>query len=140
MSRPRDIRLSRTNLQRWLLITATAVTIFGLLHHVDHVVRRDHSGWPFQDEVSPFTFSLLIYALLVPGLYLTFRGRLMAGYWLVTAVVFTLAHFVGSEREAPIRDIYAVYASPAWSFLALLDLAAIYVGLTILAGATIVVI
>ena len=143
MSRSREIRLSRTNLRRWLLIAATAVTIFGLLHHVDHVVRGNHSGWPFQDEVSPFTFSLLIYALLVPGLYLTFRGRLMAGYWLVTAVVLfavvTLAHFVGSEREAPIRDIYAVYASPAWGFLALLDLAAIYAGLTVLAGVAIVV-
>jgi Zn-dependent membrane protease YugP len=143
MSRSREIRLSRTNLRRWLLIAATAVTIFGLLHHADHVVRGNHSGWPFQDEVSPFTFSLLIYALLVPGLYLTFRGRLMAAYWLVTSVVLfavvTLAHFVGSEREAPIRDIYAVYASPVWGFLALLDLAAIYAGLTILAVVAIVV-
>jgi Zn-dependent membrane protease YugP len=143
MSRSREIRLSRTNLRRWLLIAATAVTIFGLLHHADHVVRGNHSGWPFQDEVSPFTFSVLIYALLVPGLYLTLRGRLRAGYWLFTTVVLfavvTLAHFVGSEREAPIRDIYAVYASPVWGFLALLDLAAIYAGLTILAVVAIVV-
>ncbi len=67
----------------------------------------------------------------------------MAGYWLVTAIVLfavvTLAHFVGSEREAPIRDIYAVYASPAWGFLALLDLAAIYAGLAVLVGVAIVV-
>ncbi len=108
-SRSRELWSSRTNLRRWLLIAATAVTIFGLFHHVDHVVRGNHSGWPFQEEVSPFTFSLLIYALLIPGLYLTFRNRLMAGYWLFTAVVLfavvTLAHFVGSEREAPIRDI-----------------------------------
>ena len=71
------------------------------------------------------------------------RCRLMALYWLFTAVVLfavvTLAHFVGPEREAPIRDIYAVYASPAWGFLALLDLAAIYAGLTVLAGVAIVV-
>jgi Zn-dependent membrane protease YugP len=143
MSRSREIRLSRTNLRRWLLIAATAVTIFGLLHHLDHVVRSNHSGCPLQGEASPFAFSLLIYALLVPGLYLTLRGRLMAGYWLFTAIVLfavvTLAHFVGSEREAPIRDIYAVYASPVWGFLALLDLAAIYAGLTILAVVAIVV-
>ena len=134
---------SRANLRRWLLIAAAAVTIFGLIHHLDHVVRGNHSGWPFQEEVSPFTFSLLIYALLVPGLYLSLRGRLIAGYWLFTAVVLfavvTLAHFVGSEREAPIRDIYAAYESPAWGFLALLDLAAIYAGLALLAGVAIVV-
>lgn len=137
-SRSRELWSSRTNLRRWLLIAATAVTIFGLLHHLDHVVRGNHSGWPFQEEVSPFTFSLLIYALLVPGLYLTLRGSLMAGYWLFTAVVLfavvTLAHFVGSEREAPIRDIYAVYASPVWGFLALLDLVAIYAALAVLVG------
>ena len=142
-SRSRELWSSRTNLRRWLLIAATAVTVFGLFHHVDHVVRGNHSGWPFQEEVSPFTFSLLIYALLVPGLYLTLRGRLIAGYWLFTAVVLfavvTLAHFVGSEREAPIRDIYAVYASPAWGFLALLDLAAIYAVLVVLAGVAFVV-
>jgi Zn-dependent membrane protease YugP len=142
-SRSRELWSSRTNLRRWLLIAATAVTIFGLLHHLDHVVRGNHSGWPFEEEVSPFTFSLLIYALLIPGLYLTFRDRLMAGYWLFTAVVLftvvTLAHFVGSEREAPIRDIYAVYASPTWGFLALLDLAAIYASLAVLAGVAIVV-
>src|SRR5215207_3435110 len=133
--------------ERWrrsLLALGMGVTVLGVLHHVDHVVRGNHSGWPFQEEVSPFTFSLLIYALLVPGLYLTLRRRLLAGYWLFTAVVLfavvTVAHFVGAEREAPIRDIYAVYASPAWCFLALLDLAAIYVSLAILAGAAIVVI
>src|SRR3712207_8018126 len=55
---------------------------------------------------------LLIYALLLPGLYLTWRGSLIAGYWLLTVAVLsavvTLAHFVGAQREAPIRDIYAV--------------------------------
>ncbi len=135
--------LLRSNLRRWLLIAAGAVTIFGIFHHVDHVVRGNHSGWPFQEKVSPFTFSLLIYALLMPGLYLTLRGRLVAGYWLFTTVVLfavvTLAHFVGAEREAPIRDIYAVYANRIWGFLALLDLAARYVGLAVLAGVAIVV-
>src|SRR5919202_7136497 len=115
--------LLRATLRRWLLIAAGAVTIFGIFHHFDHVVRGNHSGWPFQEAVTPFTFSLLIYALLVPGLYLTWRGHLVAGYWLFTAAVLfavvTLAHFVGAQREAPIRDIYAVYDNPVWGFLAL---------------------
>lgn len=131
----------RTRLRRWLLVAAAAVTIFGIFHHVDHVVRGNHSGWPFQEGVTPFTFSLLIYALLLPGLYLTWRGRLMARYWLFTAAalfaVVTLAHFVGAEREAPIRDIYSVYDSPMWGLLALADLTAIFISLAVLAIAAV---
>lgn len=134
-------RSLNAGLRRWLLVAGIVVTFFGILHHVDHVVRGNHSGWPFQDAVTPFTFSLLIYALLLPGLYLTWRGRLMAGYWLLTAavlfVVVTLAHFVGAEREAPVRDIYGVYDNPVWGFLALADLWAIFAGLAVLAGVAI---
>jgi hypothetical protein len=43
-------------------------------------------------------------------------GRLVAGYWLFAAAVLltlvTSVHFLGEEREAPIKDIYAVYDSP----------------------------
>src|SRR5919202_513441 len=120
--------LLRANLRRWLLIAAGAVTIFGVFHHFDHVVRGHHSGWPFQEAVTPFTFSLLIYALLVPGLYLTWRGHLVAGYWLFTAAVLfavvVWVHFVPTgDYEAPIEDIYAVYGSPLAGLLALVALA-----------------
>ena len=132
---------AKTKLRRWLLIAAASVTIFGFFHHVDHVVRGNHSGWPFEGEVTPFTFSLLIYALLLPGLYLAWRGSLMAGYWLFTAAVLlalvSSVHFVGEEREAPIRDIYAVYDSPVWGFLALVDLTVLVASLVMLAGVAI---
>jgi len=123
--------------RRGLLISGTTVTVFGVLHHVDHVIRGNHSGWPFQETVTPFTFSLLIYALLLPGLYLTMRGRLIAGYWLFVALVglalvFSV-HFVGEEREAPVRDIYEVYGSPAAGLLALAVLAALLISLAALA-------
>jgi Zn-dependent membrane protease YugP len=131
----------RTKLRTWLLVAAASVTIFGFFHHVDHVVRGNHSGWPFQEELTPFTFSLLIYALLLPGLYLTRRGRLMAGYWLFTAAVLlalvTSVHFVGKAREAPIRDINAVYDSPAVGFLAVADLTVLIASLVVLAGVAI---
>lgn len=67
--------------ERWwrsLLVLGVGVTVLGVLHHVDHVVRGNHSGWPFQEEVTPFTFSLLIYALLLPGIYMNLRGRVVA--------------------------------------------------------------
>lgn len=37
----------------------------GILHHIDHVLRYDHSGWPFRPEVTPFTFSLLVYPAII---------------------------------------------------------------------------
>ncbi len=39
--------------------------IVGLAHHTDHVLRVDHSGWPFLHDVNPFTFSLLAYPILL---------------------------------------------------------------------------
>jgi len=141
MSTAAEVQPVRARLRRWLLVAAASVTIFGFFHHVDHVVRGNHSGWPFEEEVTPFTFSLLIYVLLLPGLYLTWRGRLMAGYWLSTAAVLlalvTSVHFVGEDREAPIRDIYAVYDSPLWGFLALVDFTVLIVSLVMLAGVAI---
>jgi len=116
--------------ERWrraLLVLGIGVTVFGVLHHIDHVVRGNHSGWPFREEVTPFTFSLLVYALLLPGIYMNLRGRVAAGWWLFTAAaalaLVTFVHFLGGEeREAPIRDIYAVYGSPVWGLLALVVL------------------
>jgi hypothetical protein len=136
-----EVQSVHAKIRTWLLIAAASVTIFGVGHHIDHVVRGNHSGWPFEEAVTPFTFSLLIYALLLPGLYFTWRGRLMAGYWLFTAAVLfalvTSVHFVGEDREAPIRDIYAVYDSPVWGFLALVDFTVLVASLVMLAGAAI---
>ena len=114
-------------LRRWLLIAATCTTVFAIMHHTDHVSRGNHSGWPFEEVVTPFTVSLLIYALLLPGLYLTAKGRLMARYWLFTAVVglalVVWVHFVPTgDYEAPIEDIYAVYGSPLAGLIALVVL------------------
>ena len=135
-TRPQPVRAT---LRTWLLLVASCTMIFGILHHVDHVVRGNHSGWPFEAEVTPFTFSLLIYALLVPGLYLTAKGRLMAKYWLFTALLgLTLLvwiHFVPTSfHEAPIRDIYGVYDSPVVGFLAVADLLALIASVVVLAA------
>ena len=110
--------------RRWLLVFATGAVAFGLMHHADHVIRGNHSGWPFQAEVTPFTFSLLIYALILPGIYLTARGRSVPGYHLFVAVVglalLGFVHFVPTgDHEAPIRDIYMIYESPLAGMFAL---------------------
>lgn len=35
--------------------------VLGVLHLVDHVLRADHSGWPFIDEFTPFTFFAVVF-------------------------------------------------------------------------------
>ena len=142
MSTVAEVQSAQAKLRTWLLVAAASVTTFGFFHHVDHVVRGNHSGWPFEEALTPFTFSLLIYALLLPGLYLTAKGRLMAGYWLFTAVVgLTLVvwvHFIPTgDFEAPIRDIYAVYGSPLAGLLALVVLMGLVSSLVTLAIAAI---
>jgi hypothetical protein len=95
----RGLQTARDSSRRLLLIFASSATVFSVLHHVDHVVRGNHSGWPFQAEVTPFTFSLLIYALILPGIYLTARGRDVAGYHLFVAV--TGLALIGFVHFAP---------------------------------------
>lgn len=64
----------------------------GVLHHIDHVLRTDHSGWPFKADVTPFTFSLLIY--LVIALLLALRGypRVRVTLAAIVFLVPTSAH------------------------------------------------
>jgi hypothetical protein len=138
-TRPQPVHL---NLRRWLLVAATGTTLFAIMHHTDHVVRGNHSGWPFEDAVTPFTFSLLIYALLLPGIYLMMKGRMMAGYWLFTAVVglalVVWVHFIPTgDYEAPIEDIYAVYSSPLAGLFALVVLTGLVLSLVTLVIAAI---
>lgn len=110
--------------RRALLILASAAMVFSVLHHADHVIRGSHSGWPFEADVTPFTYSLLIYALILPAIYLTARGRDVAGYHLFVAVgglaLIGFVHFVPvGGHEAPIGDIYAAYGNTPAGLLAL---------------------
>lgn len=124
--------------RRRLLVFAGAALVFSVLHHADHVIRGNHSGWPFQAEVTPFTFSLLIYALILPGIYLTARGYKIAGYHLFVAVVglalLGFVHFVPlGDYEAPIQDIYIVYGNPLAGLFALFVLAGLVISVALLA-------
>ncbi len=128
----------RRSYRRALLGIAITAMIFSLLYHAGHVVRGSHSGWPFEAEVTPFTFSLVVYALILPGIYLTARGRSIAGYHLFVAVggllMLGFVHFVPVRGfEAPIADIYAAYASPAAGTLALAILVGLLTSVALLA-------
>ena len=91
----------------WGEVLLAVGTGLGLLHHLDHVLRADHSGWPFTPEVTPFTFSLLIYPIVL-GIHLA-RSRpwlRVAGTALVLVAVL-LAHTL---IETP-GDQFGVWAT-----------------------------
>jgi hypothetical protein len=103
---------------RKLLVTvATLATILGVLHHLDHTLRGNHVGWPLIDSITPFTPSLLVYPVLLGGIYLTRRNRVGGRYWLVAGAAMLLlvlgVHFDPAPEGESIRDIYVPYADPA---------------------------
>jgi hypothetical protein len=93
---------------------AGATTLVGLLHHADHVLRFDHSGWPFKPEVTPFTFSLLVYVVI--GSIFALRNRPRVRVALATALFLfpTLAHVY---LETPADQYHTWAHSPAVNLL-----------------------
>lgn len=68
------------------------VAVFALLHHADHVLRADHSGWPFQPEVTPFTFSLLVYPALLTDYLVRHKPWLRVGLLSTGLAFLVLVH------------------------------------------------
>ena len=71
---------------------AVATAAVGFLHHVDHVHRFDHSGWPFVPQVNAFTYSLLVYPVIATVLVARAWPRLRVGLAFLLFLFPTLAH------------------------------------------------
>ena len=121
-----------------LIRLALLATIFGIGHHVDHMIRGNHVGWPVVPELTPFTYSLAFYPVIAYGLYLYLRGRTAPGFWALLSAagffVVGLLHF-GPFAVEPVADIIgpyssklAGYAAVGWlvTFLALLAATSVY--------------
>ena len=97
--------------------------IMSLGHHIDHVIRGNHVGWPLTAEVNPFTYSLGIYPLVLLGLYLYASGRVGEGYWAILsgsgALFVTAIHFGPAAVEPP-SDIINLYEPRIVGWLAFL--------------------
>jgi hypothetical protein len=101
MAVPSDLRLTRGEK------LAVVTTALALLHHLDHVLRVDHSGWPFREEVTPFTFSLLVYVAIAGVLFGRGWRRTRMTLAGVLALFPTLAHIF---LETPL-DQYRTWAT-----------------------------
>jgi hypothetical protein len=89
----------------WMLLGVVALAV---LHHLDHVLRADNSGWPFTPDVTPFTISLLVYPIFVLD-FLLLRQRPWIRVGLV-AVLFAALQVTHALVEPP-TDQYGTWAN-----------------------------
>jgi hypothetical protein len=95
----------RFTLGEWMLVGVVALAF---LHHIDHVLRADNSGWPFTSDVTPFTISLLVYPIFVLDFHLL-RDRPWVRVGLV-AVLFVALQVTHTVVEPP-ADQYGTWAN-----------------------------
>jgi hypothetical protein len=88
----------------WMLLGVVALAV---LHHLDHVLRADNSGWPFTPDITPFTISLLVYPIFVLD-FLLLRKRPWVRVGLV-AVLFVALQVTHAVVEPP-GDQYGTWA------------------------------
>ena len=104
-SRPAAPVPGRLTRGEWMLL---AVAALAFVHHVDHVLRADNSGWPFIPDVTAFTISLLVYPIFALD-FLLLRDRPWVRVGLVAGLVIALqvAHIV----YEPPADQYGTWAN-----------------------------
>jgi hypothetical protein len=91
-------------LGEWMLLGVVALAV---LHHLDHVLRADNSGWPFTPDVTPFTISLLVYPIFALD-FLLLRDRPWVRVGLI-AVLFVALQVTHAIVEPP-ADQYGTWA------------------------------
>jgi hypothetical protein len=108
--------------QKRLITLALLTTFFSMGHHVDHVIRGNHVGWPLIAQITPFTYSLGIYPVVALGFYLYMRGRIVPGFWaIIGAGGFFFVGFLhfGPLAVEPPADILGPYTSALAGYAAL---------------------
>jgi hypothetical protein len=95
----------RFTLGEWMLLGVVALAV---LHHLDHVLRADNSGWPFTSDVTPFTISLVVYPIFVLD-FVLLRDRPWVRVGLV-AVLFVALQVTHAIIEPP-ADQYGTWAN-----------------------------
>lgn len=110
---------STASVPRELILVLFVPALFGAAHHIDHIVRGNHVGWPLTPEVNAFTLSLAVYPLLAVGLVLTVTGRAGLRYWLgfftANSVVLASVH-LGPWAIEPPSDVIAPYSDPVLGY------------------------
>ncbi|WP_318567820.1 hypothetical protein [Salinigranum marinum] len=118
---PVELSTTDTNLTPAFYLFVAVPTVLGAAHHVDHIIRGNHVGWPITPEVNPFTYSLAIYPLLALSLLLSLTKRVDARYWAgffaFSAAMLAYFHISPWAVEPP-RDVMVPYENPLVGYLA----------------------
>ncbi len=96
--------------ERLLRIT----TALALVHHIDHVLRVDNNGWPFRPDMTPFTYSFLVYAIIAAVWFARSRPRLRIG----AAAMLALAAVAHLWLDSPSAQYITWSARPEANWLA----------------------
>ena len=118
---PLEVSNADRNASRVLYLLLAITTTLGAAHHIDHIIRGNHVGWPVTHHVNPFTYSLAIYPIVAVGLYLTLTDRVGDRYWagVFTLSAFMLAYFhVSPWAVEPPSDVILPYANPILGYFA----------------------
>lgn len=97
-----------TGLPRPTAVLIALAVVVGVLHHIDHVLRVDHSGWPFLPIVTPFTYSLIAYPLLLAVLFGRALPLGVRAALLIVGTAFTLWAHCAVETPAMQYGVWAL--------------------------------
>jgi hypothetical protein len=140
---PIEVSTADHNVSRVLYLLLAVTTTLGAAHHIDHIIRGNHVGWPITHHVNAFTYSLLIYPIVGIGLYLTLTNRVGDRYWagVFTLSAFMLAYFhVSPWAVEPPQDVILPYANPILGYLAFVILLSLIAAASISAVYAVVII
>lgn len=120
----RAVKTLETTMQFKTMKTLIAAsTLFSIGHHVDHILRGNHVGWPLIPPVTPFTQSLGFYPVIAVGYLFYLKSKVGYAFWSILAGVglgFVGLTHLGSVAREPPRDILGAYASPLAGLVAFL--------------------
>jgi hypothetical protein len=91
-----------TKSEKWLCFTFA----LSLLHHIDHILRIDHSGFPFLPRVSPFTYSLFVYPIFL----IIALSRKQSWYRIIGTTVLFLFATISHIFFEPMKDKFHTWA------------------------------
>ena len=80
--------------------------ILSLLHHIDHILRIDHSGFPFLSRVSPFTYSLFVYPIFL----IIALSRKQPWYRVIGILILFLFATISHIFFEPMKDKFHTWA------------------------------
>lgn len=124
----------------WMTRLIALATLFAVGHHIDHIIRGNHVGWPLIPQGTAFTVSLGFYPIIAAGYLFYKRGAIGAAFWSILAAVglgFVGLTHLGPFALEPPGDIVGAYSSRlagmiafVWllGFLAVLLITTLYAG------------